>query len=460
VVFTRDLRVHDNPALVSATAHSEFVLPLFVLDDELLRSAVAAPPQRLVFLAGSLADLDSSLRARGGGLVVRRGAWTREVIRAALSAAATDIFIAEDVTPFAQRRFRSLQSDADAAGIAVHREVGLTVVPPGELVPSGRESYAVFTPYWRAWESHPWRRVLPAPDRVSLPPEFAEEIAGGRSPLVAEIAPVASGAAGAGLTAMAASATGSAVAGEGAGRARVTDWRAVGLHDYEAQHDDLAAAATSGLSVYLHFGCLSPLELATHLRGRPGGGPFARQLAWRDFFHQIVAPQPDVVWRNYRSEPDLRWAPDPARVEEFWTAWVQGRTGYPLVDAAMRQLNAEGFVHNRARLVAASFLTKDLGLPWWDGARHYLRHLIDGDVVVNNMNWQWVAGTGTDTNRHRVFNPVRQAERFDADALYIRRYLPELADLPALQARNPDAETRGRVGYPPPIVEPASSRRH
>ena len=179
--------------------------------------------------------------------------------------------------------------------------------------------------------------------------------------------------------------------------------------------------------VYLHFGCLSPLEVATHLRARPGGGPFARQLAWRDFFHQIVAPQPDVVWRNYRSEPDARWTPDPDRVEEFWTAWVQGRTGYPLVDAAMRQLDAEGFVHNRARMVAASFLTKDLGLPWWDGARHYLRNLVDGDVVVNNMNWQWVAGTGTDTNRHRVFNPVRQAERFDADAIYIRRYVGELA---------------------------------
>jgi deoxyribodipyrimidine photo-lyase len=441
MVFTRDLRVHDNPALTSAIAHREFVLPLFVLDDGLLRSAVAAPPQRLAFLAGSLADLDSSLRARGGGLVVRRGEWVQEVIRAALSVGATDIYLADDITPFSQRRLGLLQVAADAAGIAVHREVGLTVVPPGELVPSGRDSYAVFTPYWRAWESHPWRAVLPAPDRISLPPEFAPEIADGLSVMVAAMSAVAD------------------AAGESGGRARVNGWRAEGLRDYEANHDDLAAAATSGLSVYLHFGCLSPLEVATHLRARPGGGPFARQLAWRDFFHQIVAPQPDVVWRNYRSEPDARWAPEPGRAEEFWAAWVQGRTGYPLVDAAMRQLDAEGFVHNRARLVAASFLTKDLGLPWWYGARHYLRHLIDGDVVVNNMNWQWVAGTGTDTNRHRVFNPVRQAERFDADAVYIRRYLPELADLPALQARNPDAETRRRVGYPPPIVEPASGRR-
>ncbi len=441
MVFTRDLRVHDNPALTSAIARSEFVLPLFVLDDELLRSAVAAPPQRLAFLAGSLADLDSSLRSRGGGLVVRRGAWTDEVMRAALSVDATDIYVSDDITPFSGRRLSSLQAAAEAAGIAVHREVGLTVVPPGELVPSSRDSYSVFTPYWRAWESHPWRAVLPAPDRVSPPPQFVDAIADGPSATLRELAP------------------GSDVAGESAGRARVTEWRARGLHDYEAKHDDLAAASTSGLSVYLHFGCLSPLEIATHLRGRPGGGPFVRQLAWRDFFHQIVAPQPDVVWRNYRSEPDARWTPEPARVEEFWAAWVQGRTGYPLVDAAMRQLDAEGFVHNRARMVAASFLTKDLGLPWWDGARHYLRGLVDGDVVVNNMNWQWVAGTGTDTNRHRVFNPVRQAERFDAEAIYIRRYLPELADLPALQARNPDAETRRRVGYPPPIVEPASARR-
>lgn len=443
MVFTRDLRVHDNPALASAIAQSEFVLPLFVLDDALLRSPVAAPANRLAFLAASLADLDSSLRARGGGLVVRRGAWVHEVICAASSVGATDIYLADDVTPFSQRRFRLLQGAADAAGIAVHREVGLTVVPPGDLAPSGRDSYAVFTPYWRAWESHPWRTVLAAPDRISPPPELADEIAAGPSVMVRGLSQVDS-----------------VVAGESAGRARVTSWRAVGLRDYEAKHDDLAAAATSGLSAYLHFGCLSALEIAMHLRGRPGGGPFARQLAWRDFFHQIVAPRPDVVWRNYRSEPGSRWAPEPGRAEEFWAAWVQGRTGYPLVDAAMRQLDAEGFVHNRARMVAASFLTKDLGLPWWDGARHYLRHLIDGDLVVNNMNWQWVAGTGTDTNRHRVFNPVRQAERFDADAVYIRRYLPELADLPSLQARNPDAETRRRVGYPPPVVEPASSRRH
>jgi deoxyribodipyrimidine photo-lyase len=449
MVFTRDLRVHDNPALMSAIAHSEFVLPLFVLDDALLRSPVTAPPHRLAFLGGSLADLDSSLRARGGGLVVRRGQWTDEVMRAALSVGATDIYLADDVTPFSQRRVGLLHAAADAAGIAVHREVGLTVVPPGDLVPSGRDSYAVFTPYWRAWESHPWRAVLPAPDRVSLPPQVADEIANGLSAMVAAMSPV-----------VAAMSPVTDAAGEGAGRVRVTGWRAGGLRDYEANHDDLAAAATSGLSVYLHFGCLSPLEVATHLRGRPGGGAFARQLAWRDFFHQIVAPQQEVVWRNYRSEPDVRWAPEPARVEEFWTAWVQGRTGYPLVDAAMRQLDAEGFVHNRARLVAASFLTKDLGLPWWDGARYYLRHLTDGDVVVNNMNWQWVAGTGTDTNRHRVFNPVRQAERFDAGGVYIRRYLPELANLPGLQARNPDAESRRRVGYPPPIVEPASGRHH
>jgi len=246
-------------ALTAAIAHSEFVLPLFVLDDELLRSRDAAPPQRLAFLAGSLADLDSSLRARGAGLVIRRGQWTHEVIRAALSAGAADVYLADDGTPFSQRRLGLLRAAAAAAGIAVHCEVGLTVVPPGELVPAGRASYSVFTPYWRGWESHPWRAVLPAPYRVSPPATFADEIANGPSPVVAELAPTA------------------AVAGESAGRAQVTSWRAVGLRDYEAKHDDLAAAATSGLSVYLHFGCVSPLEVATDLRARPGGAPFARQ---------------------------------------------------------------------------------------------------------------------------------------------------------------------------------------
>jgi deoxyribodipyrimidine photo-lyase len=239
----------------------------------------------------------------------------------------------------------------------------------------------------------------------------------------------------------------------------VSAWRASGLDRYDERHDDLAGAATSKLSAYLHFGCVSPLELATDLAARPGGEPFVRQLCWRDFFYQVAAAHPQAIWANLRPGA-LPWQPpEPSRAQEYLDAWRRGETGYPIVDAAMRQLLEEGFVHNRARLVAASFLAKDLGLPWWDGARHYLAQLVDADVVVNNLNWQWVAGTGNDTNRYRVFNPTRQAERFDPDAAYIKRYLPQFAALPAKAARDPDPQTRRALGYPSPIVSSASSRR-
>ena len=445
VVFTRDLRVHDNPALAAAVASGAAIVPLFILDDELLSSDLASPPTRLAFLAGSLRDLHESLRARGAGLLVRRGEWIDDVRQVSALVAATDVHVADDVTPYAQRRLDGLELAVGAAGVRVHRHVGLTVVPPGEVVPAGRDNYSVFTPYWRAWAAHPWRAAQAAPDRVAVPAEVRTHIVDGPANVLATLST--------------AGAVSTAPAGETAARRRLAAWCRAGLDEYDANHDDLASAATSGLSVYLHFGCLSPLEVATRVRGRPGGEPFARQLAWRDFFHQIVAVEPGVVWRDYRSAPDPRFAPEPGRTREFWAAWVAGRTGYPLVDAAMRQLAVEGFVHNRARMVAASFLTKDLGLPWRDGARHYLRNLVDGDLVVNNMNWQWVAGTGTDTNRHRVLNPHRQAERFDREAGYIKRHVPELAGLPGPQARNPDAVVRRSVGYPPEIVESASSRR-
>ena len=445
-VFTRDLRVHDNPALVAATRGGRRVVPLFVLDDALLRGS-AATPNRLAFLRASLLDLHESLRNRGSGLLVRRGDWVREVLGVAAACGATELHIADDVSGFAQRRLGRLQHAAEESRLGVVRHPGVTVVPPGEVVPNGQDSYRVFTPYWRAWSAHPWRRVLPAPKSLpdaELPAPLRTALTIGPG-AVLDTLPMPS-------------ATARLAPGELAGRKRLAAWQRDGLADYDVRHDDLAAAATSGLSAYLHFGCLSPLEVAARLRDLPGGGPFTRQLCWRDFFHQLAAPRPAVLWADFRAGPRSQ-PPEPARAEEYWAAWRDGVTGYPLVDAAMRQLDGEGFVHNRARMVAASFLTKDLGLPWQQGARHYLSRLVDADVVNNNLNWQWVAGTGTDTNRHRVLNPTRQAERFDAQGGYVRRYLPELAGLSGRQLLDPDDDQRRRLGYPPPIVRPASSRR-
>jgi deoxyribodipyrimidine photo-lyase len=240
--------------------------------------------------------------------------------------------------------------------------------------------------------------------------------------------------------------------GETPGLARLKAWAAGHLGSYADRHDDLAGDATSRISAYLHFGCLSPAEVATRLRDRDGGDAFVRQLCWRDFYHQVLAARPDAAREDYRPRGD-RWHDD----DEALDSWRTGRTGYPLVDAAMRQLAAEGFMHNRARMVVASFLAKDLYLDWRLGAAHFMALLVDGDVANNQLNWQWTAGTGNDSNAHRVFNPVRQSERFDPTGAYIRRYLPELAGLDDRAIHWPDAEQRRRCGYVAPIVDHADA---
>jgi deoxyribodipyrimidine photo-lyase len=217
---------------------------------------------------------------------------------------------------------------------------------------------------------------------------------------------------------------------------------------YEAAHDDLAADATSRLSPYLHFGCVSPLEVVLAVDGLPGDEAFVRQICWRDFYQQILAARPDAAWSDYRPRGD-EWNRDPEALD----AWKEGRTGYPVVDAGMRQLAREGFMHNRARMIVASFLTKDLYVDWREGARHFLDLLVDGDIANNNLNWQWVAGTGTDTNPHRVFNPTVQGKRFDPDGEYVRRYVPELAALRGPATHEPKSDVRLAYDYPEPIVD-------
>jgi len=428
VVFTRDLRARDNPALAAACAAAGTVVPLFVVDPAL---PIAASANRLGFLCESLRDLDESLRTRGGRLVVRRGRWQDEVLAVARAVSAATVHLADDVSAFAQQRLERLRRAAARERIEVRAHPGVTVVPPGAVAPAGGGEFKVFTPYYRRWLDAPWRALVPAPRRVAVAEgpgltgvEVLDRVAlGARSPRVPH-------------------------GGETEGLRRLRSWAAAGLGGYAGRHDDLAADGTSRTSPFLHFGCLSPTEVATRLRDRPGAAAFVRQLCWRDFYHQVLAARPDAARRDYRARGD-RWNEDPA----MFDAWRAGRTGYPLVDAAMRQLADEGFMHNRARMVVASFLTKDLYLDWRLGADHFMALLVDGDVANNQLNWQWVAGTGTDTNPTRVFNPVVQGTRFDPDATYIRRHVPELAGLDAAGAHWPDADTRRRLGYPEPIVD-------
>ena len=430
VVFTRDLRVTDHPALAAAARAGAPVTPLFVLDDAILTSRYNRP-NRARFLVECLADLDRSLRSLGSELSVRRGAWVDEVLRAARAAGASTVRVADDVSGYARDRLRSLETAAGPERIAVVRDPGITVVAPGAVVPTGGDHYKVFTPYHRRWVASPWRAVTSAPAHLDAGrpagttpvPEVADVCHGASSP---DVAP----------------------GGETAARAMFDRWLTNDLADYEEACDDLPGDATSRLSPYLHFGCISPTEVATTVRDRPGGKQLARQLCWRDFFHQVLHARPEAASSSYRGS-EVTWSDDPDAAQR----WRDGRTGFPVVDAGMRQLRREGFMHNRARMIVASFLTKDLLVDWRLGARHFFDWLVDGDVANNCLNWQWVAGTGTDTNPRRAFNPTRQGTRFDPEGEYVRRYVEELGGVHGRSVHDPDPDTRARCAYPEPIVD-------
>ncbi|MDC0769508.1 cryptochrome/photolyase family protein [Streptomyces sp. HD] len=437
-LFTADLRLHDNPVLHAAVRDAERVVPLFVVDTGIRRTGFAVP-NRAAFLADSLADLDAALRDRGGRLVVRVGDVVEETCRVAAEAGAGAVHIAGGVSRYAARREDRLRAElaGERRQLRVH-EASLTVVPPGALTPAGKDKdhFAVFTPYFRRWESFSGREVLPAPDAVRVPDDVT-------SAGLSRTALLASGSTSPGLPA----------GGESEARRRLRTWLSGPLSAYDDRHDDLSADATSRLSPYLHFGCLSPTELLDRAGALddPGARAFVRQLAWRDFHHQVLAARPDAADHDYRPRHD-RWRRAPRDVE----AWQEGRTGYPVVDAAMRQLRHEGWMPNRVRMLAASFLTKTLYVDWRVGARHFLDLLVDGDVADNQLNWQWVAGTGTDTRPNRLLNPLVQARRFDPEGAYVRRWLPELRHLDTgTLHRLPHLDRAARAGldYPAPIVD-------
>jgi deoxyribodipyrimidine photolyase len=430
MLFTRDLRLRDNPALDAAVRRAQAVVPLFVLDDRLI--ALAAP-NRVRFLLEALSDLRTALRERGGELIIRRGDPVTEVIGVARDTGADGVFCADDVSGYAAARRRRLTAACQAARLELTVCPGVTVVPPGELRPSGGGGhYRVFTPYLRAWERGARRPMAATPARVRLP----AGLTAGHLP---------------GLAA-ARGGTGTFPGGETAGNQRLDAWlRSGGPDRYAGGRDDLAGDETSRLSPYLHFGCLSPLRLAQ----AAGPGEFTRQLAWRDFFHQVAAAFPAIATRDYRPgrggrDGRVRWRDD----DEALDAWRQGRTGVPIVDAGMRQLLREGWMHNRARMITASFLCKQLHIDWRLGAWHFMALLADGDMASNYGNWQWAAGTGNDTRPGRVLSPLRQATRFDPDGDYVRRYVPELAGLGAVAIRRPwTLPASQRRGYPAPIIE-------
>ncbi|MFC6062518.1 cryptochrome/photolyase family protein [Streptomyces ochraceiscleroticus] len=442
VLFTADLRVHDHPPLRAALSSSDEVVPLFV-HDAAIEAAGFAAPNRRAFLSDCLTDLDEALRDRGGRLVVRSGSTTEEVCRVAGEVDAHEVHMAAGVSRFALLREARLRQALASAGrrLRVHDAV-TTVLPPGEVTPAGRDHFAVFTPYFRRWSQVFPRSPLAAPGAVRVPSDVASEDLLSRRSVTGVSEGLATG-------------------GETEGRKRVTAWWRACLAAYEDRHDDLAGDATSRLSPHLHFGTLSPAELVHRARKAGGAGAeaFVRQLCWRDFHHQVLAARPTAAVADYRPQHD-RWRSGRAASQEI-AAWKEGRTGYPVVDAAMRQLSHEGWMHNRGRLLAASFLTKTLYVDWRIGARHFLDLLVDGDIANNQLNWQWMAGTGTDSRPNRVLNPVLQGKRYDPDGAYVRRWVPELDGIAGAAVHEPwklPAPERARYDYPDPVVSLAEGR--
>jgi deoxyribodipyrimidine photo-lyase len=440
--FTRDLRVHDHPALRAALDRSERVVPVFCFDDRLLGGRHASGP-RTQFLLECLADLDERL----GGLVLRRGAPERELPALACEVGATELHYSEDSGPFARRRIERVRA---ALEIPAFGHPGLHAIDElGAVRTQAGRPYTVFSPFHRTWLEEPRREVLGRSHPFGSLPSRLER---GRLPSLPAL----------GLSDTVPS---PARGGETAARERLASF----LRDGVASYGDgsLADDRTSRLSPYLHFGCLSVREIEERLPGGGGAAAFRRQLCWRDFYAHVLLHHP----RNARSEFQERYrGMGWSRASRRFEAWCEGRTGFPLVDAGMRQLLAEGWMHNRARLVVGSFLTKDLGIDWRWGERWFMRWLIDGDEANNNGNWQWIASVGVDPQPafRRIYNPARHMERYDPDGRYVRRHVPELREVPDAWLAEPwtmpeDVQRASGcvigVDYPEPIVDHAEARR-
>ncbi len=448
----RDLRLHDHPALEAARA-DERMVPVFCFDDGLLKGRHASGP-RTQFMLECLGDLDDALRSRGSRLFIRHGRPETELVALAQAVDADAVHISIDVSPFARARQRAVKSALAAIDVELVPHPGLFAIDAFAPVRTQTDRpYTVFTPFYKKWLSAPRREVTGAPRSL---PSTGRKAAAGTVPTLADL----------GLTQ---EVSDPAPGGETAARTALGAFLRSPVEDYADGHDTLTGASVSHLSPYLHFGCLSPREIEQRLSQTEGAEAFRRQLCWRDFYAYVLGHFPDNAKREFQERyrgGALNWSDDETR----FAAWCEGRTGYPAVDAGMRQLAREGWLHNRARLIVGSFLTKDLAIDWRWGERHFMRLLIDGDEASNNGNWQWIASVGVDPAPafQRMFNPALQLKRFDPKGEYVRTYVPELRDVPDRYLAEPwtmppdvQAQSGCRIGedYPEPIVDHAEARR-
>jgi deoxyribodipyrimidine photo-lyase len=434
--FRRDLRLGDHPALLAAldpAGGDGTVLPLFVFDDRLW--GPSGDPRRR-FLLDCLADLREQT---GGALVLRSGDPARVVPQLAAEVGASSVHVTGDAGPYGRRRDAAVE--LALGDVPLVRTGSPYAVAPGRLTTRAGTPFRVFSPFARAWREHGWHAPAVRPQSIawctgvpSEDPPPAPDLGGVRLP----------------------------PAGEIAARAAWARFRDERLVDYADGRDRPGTDGTSRMSAYLKYGCIHPRTLLADLTGVAGESArrYADELAWRDFYADVLWHRPDSARRYLRPELQSMQYDSGPDAEALFAAWATGRTGFPIVDAGMRQLRGEAYVHNRVRMIVASFLVKDLHQEWTRGARFFLQHLVDGDLASNNHGWQWVAGTGTDASPYyRVFNPITQGKKFDPDGAYVQRWVPELRDLDARYVHEPWTAPGGiPAGYPEPVVDHAHER--
>ncbi|MEQ1702395.1 MAG: deoxyribodipyrimidine photo-lyase [Ilumatobacteraceae bacterium] len=425
--FRRDLRLADLPAL-HAAAEAGRVVPLFVVDPTFAGSGVP----RQAFMADALHALDDSM---GGALVYRHGDPTEVVPALAAEVGATAVYVSRDYGPYGCRRDASVGAALQSIGAKLHGIGSPYAVAPGSVTKADGTPYAVFTPFSKAWRAIGWDAPLGVPDvRWFGAPEVPCD-----GPPVRPVCDVA--------------------LPPSSEQAAHEQWEQY-LPAAERYRDDRnlpAVAGTSRLSTALRWGLVHPRQLLADLQPGPGHDTFASELAWREFYADVLFRRPETAWQNLNPKMEAMTLDDGPVARARFEQWAEGRTGYPIVDAGMRELLATGWMHNRVRMLVASFLVKDLHLPWQWGARHFMQHLVDGDLASNSHGWQWTAGTGTDAAPYfRIFNPTTQALRFDPDGEYVRRWVPELAGIAGGGVHEPGLLRP--ADYPAPVVDHAVER--